>query len=170
MSEKKNKFTKKLLLFIASMIVWFILTATFHLPSVIIGVIVSVFVSIWFSNIFTAEPEKFFNLKRMAWLLYYLPILFWYILLSNLDVAYRVIHPAMPIKPGIVKIRTNLKTDIGRVALANSITLTPGTLTVNITDDGYLYIHWIYVQSEDIQQASEKIAGRFEKILMEVFG
>ena len=170
MPEKETAFTSKLLLFIASMVVWLVLTATFHLPSVIIGVIVSVFVSIWFSNIFTKEPGKFFNLKRIVWFLYYLPILFWYIILSNLDVAYRVIHPAMPIKPGIVKIKTELKSELGRVALANSITLTPGTLTVNITDDGYLYIHWIYVKSEDIQTVSEEIAGRFERILLEVFG
>ena len=94
---------------------------------------------------------------------------FWYVVLANLDVVYRVIHPEMPIHPGIVKIKTNLKSAAGRTMLANSITLTPGTLTVDITDDGYLYIHWINVKTDDVEEASKRIAGRFEKVLRRMF-
>ena len=74
----------------------------------------------------------------------------------------------MPINPGIVKVKTNLKTDIGRTMLANSITLTPGTLTVEINDD-VLYIHWINVQTEDVEKASELIVKKFEKFLLRIF-
>ena len=82
--------------------------------------------------------------------------------------AYRVLHPMMPIKPGIVKIKTNLKTDIAKTFLANSITMTPGTLSVDIKD-GHLYIHWINVRSQDLNKATELIASRFEKILKNIF-
>jgi len=82
---------------------------------------------------------------------------------------YRALHPKMPIKPGIVKIRTKLKTDSGITALANSITLTPGTLTVDVTDDGYLYVHWINVKAEDIEQATSQIARRFEWFIQKIF-
>ncbi|HHF98461.1 MAG TPA: hypothetical protein ENL39_03120, partial [Candidatus Aerophobetes bacterium] len=58
----------------------------------------------------------------------------------------------------------------GRVALANSITLTPGTLTVDLTDDGYLYVHWINVKAVDVEEATKRIVKRFEPILKEVFG
>ena len=75
----------------------------------------------------------------------------------------------MPIKPGIVKIKTNLKTESGITALANSITLTPGTLTVDLTDDGYLYIHWIYVKAEDVEGATQHIARKFEWFLEKIF-
>ena len=54
---------------------------------------------------------------------------------ANIDVAYRVLHPARPIKPGIVRIRTSLKNPVGKLALANSITLTPGTMTMQIVKD-----------------------------------
>ncbi|MEE8596487.1 MAG: Na+/H+ antiporter subunit E, partial [bacterium] len=73
-----------------------------------------------------------------------------------------------PIKPGIVKIRTTLKTNIAKVFLANSITLTPGTMTCEIDDD-YLYIHWIWVQSSEIEEASKIIAKDFEKFLRRIF-
>jgi multicomponent Na+:H+ antiporter subunit E len=82
----------------------------------------------------------------------------------------------MPIKPGIVKIRTMLKTDSGITALANSITLTPGTLTVDLTNEGepasqetFLYIHWINVKSDDVEQATKLIAKRFEWFLKKIF-
>ncbi|MFW6040456.1 MAG: Na+/H+ antiporter subunit E [Thermoplasmatota archaeon] len=75
---------------------------------------------------------------------------------ANLDVAYRVITGK--IEPGIVKIEPNLKTDLGLTFLANSITLTPGTLTVDIDDEkSELYIHWIKVREDP----TKTIAGKF---------
>ena len=91
---------------------------------------------------------------------------------ANLDVVYRALHPKMPIKPGIVKIKTNLKTDSGITALANSITLTPGTLTVDLDrqgEDNFLYVHWINVKSSDLEQATRLIARRFEWFLERIF-
>jgi multicomponent Na+:H+ antiporter subunit E len=103
------------------------------------------------------------------WFLVYIPMFAWYVLVANLDVVYRVVHPEMPIKPGIVKVKTILKTPAGRTMLANSITLTPGTLTVDIDDNDYLYIHWINVKSDDIEQATRHIVSRFEKVLRRIF-
>jgi multicomponent Na+:H+ antiporter subunit E len=62
---------------------------------------------------------------------------------ANLDVAYRIITGR--IRPGIVRISPGLKTNIGITMLANSITLTPGTLTVDIDDQKNLYVHCINV-------------------------
>ncbi len=88
---------------------------------------------------------------------------------ANLDVVYRALHPKMPINPGIVKIKTELTTESGITALANSITLTPGTLTVDLTDDGFLYVHWINVKSDDIEEATKHIAYKFEWFLKKIF-
>ncbi len=68
----------------------------------------------------------------------------------------------MPIRPGIVKIRTALATAPAITLLANSITLTPGTLTVNALEDGTLYVHWICVRDESVEEATERIARRLE--------
>jgi multicomponent Na+:H+ antiporter subunit E len=106
---------------------------------------------------------------RVFWFLVYLPVFFYYVMKANLDVVYRALHPKMPIKPGIVKIKTTLKTESGITALANSITLTPGTLTVDLTDDGFMYIHWINVKAEDVEHATRHIAQRFEWFLKKIF-
>jgi multicomponent Na+:H+ antiporter subunit E len=88
--------------------------------------------------------------------------------LSNFDVARRVLSPKLDINPGIVKVRTRLKNPVGRLILANSITLTPGTLSVDIVDD-HLYIHWVDVKAQDVEQASRRIAASFEKFLEVIF-
>lgn len=98
----------------------------------------------------------------------YIFVFSWECLKANLDVAYRVLHPDLPIKPGIVKVKTNLKTHVARTTLANSITMTPGTLTVDIIDD-YFYVHWIYVKSTDPAKYAEDISGRFEKYIKKIF-
>ncbi len=78
----------------------------------------------------------------------YLPWLLYQILVSNLDVAYRVLHPRKPLEPEIITFPTNLDTDFGRVTLANSITLTPGTVTIDIKDGEYI-VHTISKASAD---------------------
>jgi multicomponent Na+:H+ antiporter subunit E len=86
---------------------------------------------------------------RLLLLLIYVPVPFFIELTkANLDVAYRVI--TMKIRPGIIRVHSGLKTDLGIFMLANSITLTPGTLSVNIdekTND--LFIHNINVGEGD---------------------
>jgi multicomponent Na+:H+ antiporter subunit E len=74
----------------------------------------------------------------------------------------------MPLKPGIVKVKTTLKSDIAKTFLANSITMTPGTMSVDVVDD-ILYIHWIWVHEEDIEKATKIIVGPFEKYIANIF-
>ncbi len=77
---------------------------------------------------------------------------------ANLDVAYRVITGR--INPGIVRFNPGLKTDAGRTLLANSITLTPGTLTLDVDDEtGDFYVHWINVRQVDPKP--EDVCGVF---------
>ncbi len=165
---------RRLIYFILSFVIWVLLTWPYvegqiDWQVVIAGLISSVLVSVLFHEILPKEHHVFISPVRIFWFLVYIPVFFYYVIIANFDVVYRALHPAMPIKPGIVKIKTNLKTDSGITALANSITLTPGTLTVDLTDDGYLYIHWINVKSDDIEQATECIARRFEWFIKRIF-
>ena len=103
-------------------------------------------------------------------LLLYVPSFLYYCMKANLDVAYRVLHPDVPIRPGIVKVRTSLKSDTALTFLANSITLTPGTLSVDVDkENGILYVHWIEVKDKDIEKATGLVAERFERILKRIF-
>jgi len=102
-------------------------------------------------------------LVGMLWFPFYFAYFLYAMTIANLDVAYRVITGK--IRPGIVRIKPGLKTALGRTFLANSITLTPGTLTVDIDDEtGDLFIHWINVQdTKDEKEKLKGTSGRFSK-------
>ena len=108
------------------------------------------------------------NPRRWFFFLIYLPYFLFWCLRANLDVAIRVVHPDVPIRPGIVKVRTTLKSEMAKTFLANSITLTPGTLTIDI-DGQDIYIHWINIDTEDSARRSAEICGRFEPLLRRIF-
>ena len=72
--------------------------------------------------------------------LLYAPWLVWQIVLANLDVARRILSPSLPIRPHVIHVRAGQKTDLGRVVYANSITLTPGTVTIDM-QGGDLTVH-----------------------------
>lgn len=88
---------------------------------------------------------------------------------SNIDVAARVLSPSLPINPAIVEVKTRLASPVGRLVLANSITLTPGTLSVEIDGDS-LFIHWIDATATDVEGATRKIVSQFERYLEVIFG
>jgi len=157
------------ILFIDSFILWLLLTWTLNYQSLIVGACVSLLVALIFGRSFSQKPIKWFEPQRYFWLIVcYLPLFVLECIKANLDVAYRVLHPRMPIEPGIVKVRIRLKSGIGRTTLANSITMTPGTLAVDIKDE-YLYIHWIKVRAQDIETATKIIVSKFEGLLMRIF-
>ena len=156
----------KFIIFVVSLIIWLGLTSSLNVFSVIVGIALSLFVSFMVSDMFVRKIPV--RVKAVFWFLYYVPVFLWACIKANIDVAYRVIHPGLPLNPGIVKVKTKLKSELGLTFLSNSITLTPGTLTVDVDkENGYLYIHWINVK--DIEGASKIIVERFERILGRIF-
>ena len=155
-------------LFIIALIFWLLISFSLSLANIITGVVASIVTAITFGRYFTSNMQKFFQPVRYFWFVVYLFIFTWEVLKANFDVAYRIIHPALPIKPGIVKVKMGIRSGVARTMLANSITMTPGTISVDIVDD-YIYVHWIYVSSEDPEIYSEKVAGRFEKYIKKIF-
>ncbi len=167
---------QRIVLFIVSFIIWIFLTWPFSLSygqigsqDILTGVVVALFVALVMKDVITQPFSRFLNPVRIFWFIAYLFVLAYKIILANFDVAYRVLHPDMPIRPGIVKVKTKLKTVSGISVLANSITLTPGTLTVEATEDGYLYVHWINVTSIDSEKATKHIVSHLEGLIKKVF-
>ena len=109
------------------------------------------------------------GIRPLAYAAAYVPYLLFEIVKANFDVASRIVRPRVPLNPGIVRAKTRLKTRIGRAALANSITLTPGTLSVEIKGD-ILYIHWIDVRGGGGEEEAEGIIQGFERYLEVIFG
>ena len=156
-------------LFVISLLVWLGLTSSLRFQEVLVGVAICVVLSLWLGEQYSRLGLPPPGAKRLLFLFAYLVVLAFEILRANLDVAYRVLHPAMPIRPGVVVIKTRLTSDIAKMILANSITLTPGTFTLDVVGDRLL-IHWINVQTDDIDEASRLIGGKFERYLRVVFG
>jgi len=154
-------------LFILSFIFWLLLTFEFTVPNLIVGAVSSVICALFFGRIFVTNVYKLLQPRRYFWFIIYLFVFIWECIKANIDVAYRVLHPAMPIRPGIVKVKTTLKSEMAKMLLANSITMTPGTISVDIIDD-YLYIHWIYIRSEDPEVYTPIITGAFEKYIKRI--
>lgn len=98
---------------------------------------------------------------RLWRFLLYLPWLFKEIVVANFDLVYRTLHPRMPIDPEVMKFKSNLSTEMGIAMLANSITLTPGTVTMEAGSDGSFTVHSLVQGSDagDMQRRIERIEG-----------
>lgn len=133
---------------------------------IIIGLVLSLIAGFVGRKVFVKKSLRMLNPVRwIMFLIYIVGPFFIGMAKANFDVAYRVLTGK--INPGIVKISPGLKTDLGVTMLANSITLTPGTLSVDIDDDSNdLYIHWINVKKEVLKKKPvecKHICGSFNK-------
>lgn len=156
-------------LFITLMLFWVMLVNSLAPDTLLIGALVSLIVALLyrdglsFFTEFRATPAAF-----VAGTLYYAYFLRM-LVQSNLRLALIVLSPNLPVKPGIIKVRTKLKSRMGRLMLANSITLTPGTLSVEL-DGESLYVHCVTIGSIDTERATEEIAAGFERYLEVMYG
>jgi multicomponent Na+:H+ antiporter subunit E len=162
---------RKIVLFLTALVAWVLLNWPPDVQHLIVGVFAAALVAYLTGDLFIRRPFLLRHPHRYSVFFFqYLPVFLWEVIKANVDVAYRVIHPRLPIRPGIVKVKTSLKTDTGLTFLANSITLTPGTMTVDVDRaNGFLYIHWIDVGAQDVEAATRKVVERFEKILSKIF-
>ncbi len=159
---------KRFLHFLILLLIWVLLTWSLHWQDLTVGVVIALLAQILLGDIFPVSAVNLFNPVRFFWMIIYAIVFVYYVIKANVDVAYRVLNIFLPIRPGIVKVRTSLKTDMARTFLANSITLTPGTLSVDIVGD-HLYVHWINIVSEDPEKETEIIVQRFESLLERIF-
>lgn len=164
-----NAFIRILNAFIVAVVLLIFYIAWTHVT--LIGNWVVIFITALIVSLLFVPASKppAITFKKIVYSVIYIFYLFICIVQSNFDVARRVIQPHIPINPGIVKVKTRLKSKVGRMILANSITLTPGTLSVEVKGD-YYYIHWIDVTDMDVKGATEKIVAGFEKYLEVIFG
>jgi len=164
------KTKSKILVFVLALICYLGLTSFTDYQEIIAGVVVALIVSLVAGGmLLKTDGKKNFFIRIIKAIEYAFRFL-WEMAKANLHVAYLVLHPNLPIKPGIVKIKTSLTNESAITVLANSITLTPGTLTVDYNEKtSELYIHWIDVESVDEDKDTEIIGARFEKLLKEVF-
>ena len=152
---------------------WVLLTWSFTPQEMIAGAVVSLAAALFTSGFFIHENAfRLANPVRFGALVAYVFIFLGELIKANLDVARRCFGGCKEVNPGIVKVPVELEGDYAQAMLANSITLTPGTITLDIAEqDGqtYYYIHWIDVAEQDREKAGDMIKGRMEKWIRRIW-
>ncbi|MFO7611419.1 MAG: Na+/H+ antiporter subunit E [Clostridia bacterium] len=147
--------------------VWILVAGTGY-PELILGAAVSLVLALLLGKICGIRMSWKTPFSAILFIVLYVPVFLFELVKANIDVLFRVLNPKLPINPGFVRIETGVNEKFGKLILANSITLTPGTISVDADDDGGIYVHWINVTGADAGSRSEKISGRFERILKKV--
>ncbi len=157
------------MLFATLLAFWLLLNGSLASDVFLVGSLAALAITLLFRNGLSVASEFRFTPQALLAAPAYVAFFLKELVKSNLKLAGIVLSPALPLRPGIVKVRTRLKSRMGRLLLANSITLTPGTLTVEM-DGEWLYIHWVTVESEDIDAATADIVSGFERYLEVMYG
>jgi multicomponent Na+:H+ antiporter subunit E len=144
---------------------WLLLAGSLHWQELLVGIPVAIAIA-YLSLHKLQLLDGLLLTPALPWhLLRYLGVFLRALVEANVDMARRVLSPALPIRPAMVEVHTELRSPLGVLLLANSITLTPGTLTVEVSDD-QLRIHWIDASpGEDLATTTRLIVERFEKPL-----
>jgi len=126
---------------------WIAVTASVHYQGLLAGAVLAYLLALLNRDLFFARAERpFFAWCTLVLFVRYGLHLIVAVINSSVQVAYMVLQPAMPISPGTVRYPLSLKKDLSKVILANSITLTPGTLTV-LLDDDEIVVHALTEES-----------------------
>ena len=154
---------------IAMFIFWILLSGEFTFILITSGVVASLIVAYLSHDIFVGKADLKTETGRVFKFIVYIPWLLWKIILANVEIAYLVLNPKPLIDPQLVHFKNDLKTDLGIVTLAHSITLTPGTVTVEANREEFI-IHAIWQKSAEgiiggeMQRKVKKIEGEVMKI------
>ena len=164
-SQVASDWRQSLAVFFMLLALWLMLMGSIDIEQIVAGTVVSVAVLIMYGS-----RLSIFAGVRWSWLIpvhivRYLVAFFAALVSANIDLARRVLTPSLPIRPALVEVKTGLRSPLGRMVLANTITLTPGTLTVDVVGDTLL-VHWVYCPEDgDADAITRAIAGPFENHL-----
>jgi len=147
---------------------WLLFSGSTETFSLVIGLFFSSVTALFTYSLFIEEREA--ERRSLIFNIHYLVLYLIFILFMMYAASFRVLYNVIRgnINPRVVHFRTKLKSDIARVILTNSITLTPGTITLALDDD-HLIVHWLDAGTTHSRYAGDIIKGRMEKILKRIF-
>lgn len=149
-------------------LIWAAITGTFTIGSVSVGFFLG-YIIIWIASP-VIDPDDY---HKKLWLilaliLYFLKELF----VSSLRVAKDVLTPGeFRMKSGVVAVPLDVKSDFSITFLANMISLTPGTLSLDVSEDrSKLFIHAMYIDNDDVESVRKEIKSGMENKVLSTFG
>ncbi len=143
---------------------WLLFTWSLDPGAMVAGAVSGLAVSVLTWSIFVDEAEagRRAHLPRPHYFILFLGVLVFNMYVASFRVLWKIVRG--DIDPRVVHFRTHLKTDIARVVLSSSITLTPGTITLDLDDD-HLVVHWLDAKTTHSRYAGRLIKGIYEKLL-----
>ncbi len=158
-----------LIIFIILFTAWLILNHSLSAEYLVSGALIALAISLLLCRECMVFNDLKLTPRAFLYTFFFLGTFFWELIKANFDMVRIVLSPSLPIKPGIIKANTSLKSKLGRLILANSITLTPGTFTIDIIVDT-LYIHCVHVDTTNPEEYGHQVIRKFEKYLEVIYG
>ena len=168
-TEAMGKTRRRVEAFAVMFLFWVLLNGSLSVDVLVVGVVVATVVALLSGGAMTFLTDFHYTPKALRAALRYVVFFLGELVKANVQLAMVVLSPSLPINPAVVKVRTRLQSPMGRLLLANSITLTPGTLTVEMEDE-WLYVHWVNTETTDVNAATDKIVAGFERYLEVMYG
>lgn len=142
-------------------VMWLFLTSALNFQNILVGAVVSYAIALLYTKMFKDDDIEKFSVKGA---LNYLYVLIKNLIISNIQINKKILGKKQRLKTAIVSVKTDLKSDWKKLLLANSITLTPGTLTLEIKGDT-LFIHSIeYIEGADPKEITREFEEAIDKI------
>ncbi|MFN3268640.1 MAG: Na+/H+ antiporter subunit E [Zestosphaera sp.] len=166
------RFVGKVLgVFFLVFIVYVVFSGSVSAYDLITGVLVALATSVITANLVISNPGKLIQVGRLGWLIIY-SIRYFFVdeVRAHLDVIKRILHPKMPINPGIVKVPYEVVSDYAMLTIANSITNTPGTVVVDVfPEEKAFYVHWINAVATEPAEVRKHVSEVFERFAKRIF-
>lgn len=142
---------------------WGAMTETFSPTQFVIGFVLGYFI-LWFTQPLLGQTRYFEKIPNMiGFILYFI----WEMVLSGFRVGYYIVMPINRMKPGIVAVPLEIQSDVEILLLGTIITLTPGSVCLNLSDDKQvMYIHTLHL--DDPEMIREQVKTGFERRIMEL--
>jgi multicomponent Na+:H+ antiporter subunit E len=144
---------------------WTVSTGLFTVANLLVGLVLGYFILLFAQRVL--GPSNYFAKVPLVgrFAVFYL----WQLVLANLRVAYDVLTPRHYMRPGVIAVPLEARTDAEITLLANLITLTPGTLSLDLSGDRrVLYVHAMYIDHGDVDEARRRIKEGLERRVLEV--
>lgn len=148
------------------LLVWLMMNSTMSLGHILLGTILGIVIPLLCAPLRVPQPK----IKRPLKALVYILVVLKDILIANIEVAILVLGPMRRINPGFVAVPLDLKDTFPITVLASTVTMTPGTVSCDVSKDGkWLYVH-VLNMPKDEQEVINLIKQRYESRVKEIFG
>ncbi|GGD46347.1 Na+/H+ antiporter subunit E [Sinisalibacter lacisalsi] len=156
-------------LFATLFVFWLLLNGNAAPGTLAVGVVVAGAIVLLFPSSLSVLSGHRLTAEALVAALRFVGLFLRELVRANIAMAALVLNPRLPVAPALVKVRTRLTDPVARLLLANAISLTPGTLTVEIAGE-WLYVHWVVAPTTDADEATRAIVSGFERHLEVMYG